>query len=58
MIQLKNRNVEMARLYAEWRKAEAELHPFDRNRRGYAALAQVFGVSPAVARHAVAYGRP
>lgn len=51
------RNAEMARVYAEWKRAEAELHPNDPARRGYAVLAQVFGVSIHVARHAVAYGR-
>lgn len=52
-----DRKLEMAQLYAEWRKAEADLHPNDPARRGYAALAQVFGVSIHVARHAIAYAR-
>lgn len=50
------RNREMAELYARWQREEANLHPNDRSRKGYAALAQVFGVSIHVARHAVAYG--
>lgn len=49
--------IEMARLYAEWQRAESHLHPYSRERRGYSALAQVFGVSIHVARHAVRYAR-
>lgn len=49
------RNQTMAEVYRAWKLAEAGTHPHDR--KGYATLARVFGVSIHVARHAVAYNR-
>jgi len=53
----RQRNVAMARLYAQWRREDASLPPTSSRRRGYQALADLFRVSVHVARHAVAYAR-
>lgn len=48
----------MARTYAQWQREDArELHPFDSWRRGYRALAQLYGVSRHTARRAVILAR-
>lgn len=54
-VSVRVRNQTMAEVYRAWKLAEAGTHPHDR--KGYATLARVFGVSIHVARHAVAYNR-
>lgn len=51
------RNEAMRRTYEDWKRTEAHLHPFDPARRGYGALAQVFGVSYHMARNVITYWR-